>query len=69
MGADHKSVYEPILLRPAAATALPRFYTGGFEQQKHSWATVDRRSQRIRLISYMQIALGFFASFNYLWCV
>lgn len=68
---EPKSVYEPILIHSqsnmSTSSQLPRFYTGGFEQQKHKWATVNRRSHRIRYISYAQIVLGFLASWNYLW--
>lgn len=65
--------YAPILVRTQStmtaasnSQTLPRFY-GGFEHQKHRWATINRRSQRIRNISYLQIVLGLLAAWNYLW--
>lgn len=61
---DGKGVYEPILPKKSTGTAANYVC---FEQQKRMWASIDRRSHRIRLIAYLQIVLSLAASFNYLW--
>ncbi|CAH0515867.1 unnamed protein product [Peronospora belbahrii] len=72
---DHvRSEYDPLFPRqnyPVSSTTsitstTSRCY-GGFEQQKRTWASTARRSQRIRVIATLQLLLGVFISWNYLW--
>ena len=67
------SEHDPLFSRTYAAssttstsTGVARCY-GGFEQQKRTWASTARRSQRIRVIAGLQLVLGVLASCNYLW--
>ncbi|DAZ95986.1 TPA: hypothetical protein N0F65_009287 [Lagenidium giganteum] len=61
----NKSDYEPILPKKNKNPRTPNYAC--FEQQKLIWASIDRRSHRIRLIAYLQIVLSVSACFNYLW--
>lgn len=69
---EHAREYDPLFPRSYAASSTtststaPRCY-GGFEQQKRTWASTARRSQRIRVIAGLQLLLGLLVSCNYLW--
>ncbi|TYZ60405.1 hypothetical protein PybrP1_005822 [[Pythium] brassicae (nom. inval.)] len=75
---DNSSEYEPILPTTTATRNSPsrqqsrlasrfRWRYGGFEYQKRVWETTARRSHRLRVVAVLQLALGFLASWNYLW--
>jgi hypothetical protein len=65
--ASSHDVYEPILIK-----TVPNYKSQPnnhicFEEQKRVWASVDRRSARLKWIASIQVVFSFICCFNYLW--